>query len=1477
MDGVLLKSLRTSIERQQAIIIAGAGVSVAASDGHSCASWQGLLRDGFEYVKQVNRNLTDSWLRSIRERIEDDDPTLWVGAAYEIEEKLKSVGEFGNWLNDSIGGITPVNPSIIDALDNLGVPIATTNYDGILHRHLGCGFATWKNSAQVLAALRDGRTGRQSIIHLHGHYQEEESVVFSVQSYGALLGSHAQEIQHAMALIRTMIFIGYGAGLQDPNFGSLGRWLGGVTGTPPTIRHYRLMRDGESVPEGSFYRSISYGSNYSDLIGFLEELAPQQGAAAYPTALHATQAGQTQRTGETRATKIDESRLEPFCAVASQIDFTPQARTPGSAPLSSDPMLNVQSKSDFTLSHLVANFPRLDQIVDLPKKFQEQYEAELGKKLEYLIQLAIDTGVDLIVLPRAVLPVSCAEVCVKFSDELCIVAGLGVLGARDAEILGDLLGGRADLSGARGAECVLVSGPQGTALLTNDDSQFCQMHTNNSAISASTAHGWNYLLRVEAGTEREPSDPWALAATIEGESPVIHGSSQPISLTILSTQAKVGGTRAVSNGTEAEESIVSLPRELDAGVEGLAGISIAWSNRGYDVAPALNAIVYPSMQSPLHALLQKGREAARQGEPPTYAEVLDQVTSDAGSRGVKTVEQALRYARRCRDDLTPEAEALLWTHCILPGELMTRAERIYQQLLTAANLLYPELKREPGLSDYFRAFREAATHLKREVRPELLEVDDQQKLGLDEAQQHIERDLYGELIFAATLGAYSSESAIAVLDKGLRLLQLIASEPDVLLQYRIVTNEIANAEDLSAAFFIICTTRPGLDRKRVEELRGTVGNQLSVTFHGSYAVAYTDGTKELPWSTLLQATEWGSPTGVLGLIGEVEREPQVCDSALLVDFLRSHSSPAAITISCQAATPLEGEPTRSNGTAKMESLTDELHRKLVGLELANARDTSRLKVSVTVQTRAGDLSGSLGTVIGLNACGLPGMTIVEQQAETVNPWALPPTFTLAPAVALRFVHPPVGELYRTSTDRRQRMSGMPAELAEFPSGASFGRAAIRTSSGDRVVEARLSDEDRFRHVYVVGKPGVGKTTLLKSLVRQDIERGHGVTVIDPHGELVEAIAAIIPAERLPEVVLVDLESSEALPVINPLDLPPGSRSARDRAIQEILQFVQHRVYHEFSGPRFEQISRLVLKSMLDDGYPVAPAITEVSPILGSEDLRSSVQAIVRDPLLREDWRALVAQSSAPDFHQVLAWVTAKFDELTSDSSLRAVVGGSRTTINIEEIVRDGGILLVRLPEFSVGERAAAFIGSMILARLRRATFVDLKSARSRPPHFVYMDEFHRFAIEGFDRMIAEARKFRVGFTLAHQNIDQLRQFDPRTGVTTHQLIGSILGNAGTLVAFQVGPNDAEFIAQYIGCRSALFGELGPYQAIASFSLQGQQSEPFLLSPADVPVGPTESAMADLRRRMRNLGLWHGISDIDAELRKRLRRIEGEDS
>lgn len=274
-----LDSLRRDLAAGGALIVAGAGVSIAATEDAQVASWLGLLRSGLDRVAIENPATSDKWHATVTTLLDDPDTANLVFAAEKITTALggRSSGKYARWLKETVGSLSLKDGAVPNALLELGCPIATTNYDGLIEEAAGQALTaiTWQDPGLVQEVLRRDRLDR--VIHLHGYWEKPSSVVLGYRSYEEILrDSASQDLQRAVGLTWSLMLVGVGQGGQDPNIGALLTWLEGAIPSS-TTGHYWICDDaqkrqiGEQHPQ---FVPVSYGHGHALLAGFLSDLKP---------------------------------------------------------------------------------------------------------------------------------------------------------------------------------------------------------------------------------------------------------------------------------------------------------------------------------------------------------------------------------------------------------------------------------------------------------------------------------------------------------------------------------------------------------------------------------------------------------------------------------------------------------------------------------------------------------------------------------------------------------------------------------------------------------------------------------------------------------------------------------------------------------------------------------------------------------------------------------------------------------------------------------------------------------------------------------------------------------------------------------------------------------------------------------------------------------------------------------------------------
>jgi type IV secretory pathway TraG/TraD family ATPase VirD4 len=372
----------------------------------------------------------------------------------------------------------------------------------------------------------------------------------------------------------------------------------------------------------------------------------------------------------------------------------------------------------------------------------------------------------------------------------------------------------------------------------------------------------------------------------------------------------------------------------------------------------------------------------------------------------------------------------------------------------------------------------------------------------------------------------------------------------------------------------------------------------------------------------------------------------------------------------------------------------------------------------------------------------------------------------------------------------------------------FGRTNFR---GNRRLFG-IQRADRRSHMYVIGKTGTGKSTLLETLLRQDIVKGDGCAVVDPHGDLVEKLYRWLPPARRGDLVLFDPASGDGLG-FNPLAaVPPSKRSLAVAGLVEVFK----KTWLDSWGPRVEHLLRNALFALLEQ--PEA-TLGDVGRLLHDSSYRERAVERVTNRAVRSFWKDEYAEYSKSLRSQVVAPLENKLGAFLTDPKMRSVLAEGRQSLDLRRIMDEGKVLLVNLSKGRLGEGPAMLLGSLLVAHisLHGLARAELPEERRRD-FYLYLDEFQTFATKNLTAMLSELRKYRVSLVLANQYLDQL---DP-------EIRHAILGNVGTLISFRVGPTDARILAHEFEPEFAAndLTNLPNHEIYVRLMVDGSVSRPF---------------------------------------------------
>jgi hypothetical protein len=384
---------------------------------------------------------------------------------------------------------------------------------------------------------------------------------------------------------------------------------------------------------------------------------------------------------------------------------------------------------------------------------------------------------------------------------------------------------------------------------------------------------------------------------------------------------------------------------------------------------------------------------------------------------------------------------------------------------------------------------------------------------------------------------------------------------------------------------------------------------------------------------------------------------------------------------------------------------------------------------------------------------------------------------------------------------------------------------------------KIKRGDRRRHVYIIGRSGVGKSELMINMAKQDIRNGDGLCVVDPHGDFVEAVLPHIPAERADDVIVFD-PSDVGRPVgLNMLEA--GSSDQKDMAAQEMVSIFYELFGAEMIGPMFEHNMRnVMLTLMADDENP--GTIAEIPRMFTDPDFQKKWVKKVTDPVVRSFWEKEMAKTS--DFHksEMLGYLISKVGRFVENEMMRNIIGQTHSAFNFREIMDKKKILLINLSKGKTGDVNARLLGLIVVSKLTMAALSRADTPEAdRHDFYLYIDEFQNFITESISTILSEARKYKLDLIIAHQYMGQL---SPK-GDT--KIRDAVLGNAGTIATFRIGIEDAEVLEKEFAPTFNAFDlvNVAKYTAYIKLLIDNTAARPFNMSTYAPVKGNAELAAA----------------------------------
>lgn len=417
----------------------------------------------------------------------------------------------------------------------------------------------------------------------------------------------------------------------------------------------------------------------------------------------------------------------------------------------------------------------------------------------------------------------------------------------------------------------------------------------------------------------------------------------------------------------------------------------------------------------------------------------------------------------------------------------------------------------------------------------------------------------------------------------------------------------------------------------------------------------------------------------------------------------------------------------------------------------------------------------------------------------------------------------------------------------------------------------IKTDDRRRHVYVIGKTGVGKTNFIATQVVQDIADGKGLALVDPHGDVADHILDFVPKHRVNDVVYFDPSDAErpiAFNVLETVDPSHPSFTQEKNLVSSGLVGVFKKIWADSWGPRLEYILRNTILALLDNP---GNTLLGIPRLYVDKAYRKRIVENIKDPVVKGFWVDEFANYNDRFRAEAISPIQNKVGQFLSSSVIRNIVGQPKSTIDLGSIMNEGKILIMNLSKGKVGEDNASLLGAMMITKIQLAAMDRAKiPEEERKDFYLYVDEFQNFATESFAVILSEARKYRLSLILAHQYIAQMAE----------EVRDAVFGNLGTIIVFRVGALDAEYLEPEF---MPVFNQtdmvnLPNYNAYIKLMIDGMTSRPFSMATLPLslePHGTAEKVLQVSRERYsrprqvveEKISRWSGVMYKGEEERK----------
>ncbi len=430
-----------------------------------------------------------------------------------------------------------------------------------------------------------------------------------------------------------------------------------------------------------------------------------------------------------------------------------------------------------------------------------------------------------------------------------------------------------------------------------------------------------------------------------------------------------------------------------------------------------------------------------------------------------------------------------------------------------------------------------------------------------------------------------------------------------------------------------------------------------------------------------------------------------------------------------------------------------------------------------------------------------------------------------------------------------------------PKGTLIGKSVFRGEEK----EVKMADKDRGRHFYVIGQTGTGKSGLFKNLVRQDIEAGKGVALIDPHGDLAEDVISTIPPERAEDVIYfnpTDIERPLGLNMLDYDERYPESKTFVVNEMIEIFDKLYNLKSQGFGGPMFEQYMRNAILLIMED-ISSGSTLIEIPKVLADTEFRKYKLSQCKNIVVKDFWEKEAEKAGGEaSLANMVPYITSKTNVFIANDLVRPIISQQKSSFNFREMMDEEKILIVNLSKGKLGDVNSFLLGMVIVGKLLIAAFSRTDIPENERKDFnLYIDEFQNVTTTTISSILSEARKYRLNLTIAHQFIGQLSE----------DITKSVFGNVGSMMSFRIGPEDAKFLTSEF---APVFNEndltnFDNFSGALRLLINGETSKPFNIKTVPPKEGNTKTA--SLIKDLSRIKYGRNRDSVEAELYSRLKK------